>query len=375
MAVSAVADIVVARDLMARLGLAEMSAHTRRSFATRDRWLHVSWPFGPRAMASALGGGCELAASGLSTVRHLTIDIDAHAAKPDTGAMCLDGALSLSGKERAKLQRAAVAGQLFGTVARVRELWPQVVIEGSRRGVHADLILESEADADEVSRINAHVLEELGHPPNVEIFPRATHDGKLTCCRTPLCGPAGRVLNEELTGPLYTRRSQDREHLLSAKTVPVSSLLPPATTRVVAEESSQATPSLDTATTLWSDDGVGQLRGLEWVEFHLDLLEAGIPAGRSWAATRKVAYLLRSAAGLDERTSIAGFTRWIELPIHRANHCATTAGRRELVRTFCACLRHQRRGIESGVVRPAELRHPALRDAVRQLCRRIGSKR
>ncbi len=375
-----------ARAYAARFGLAyarecAIKAHrlpewckwTRR-FIGGGSWQHFARSIESWEIAAALANGSDrVAARSMSRVRHLVIDVDVHGEPPpfsrEKGASeeSIDDYLDPRRVRRAQREGARRAREWRASVARpvIDRLVALGVVDAvcsSPRGYHVVVMLRESVEPAEAARLAREIGSRVGELPegvNVESYPRLRSDGRADHCALPLVGPS-RWVREDLATPRSRLRADDVRDLLA---------LPGRTpeevrARLAARPAEPEIARVQDAHTekARAEPVNGQLLGADYVTEVLQLIQGGMPMGASYDAVRRVTAAARYC-GLADDEARGAIERWIELPIHRANHAQTRSGRAQLRSLVRSQLRHFARGATAGRCYAGGLRSRELRDA------------
>jgi hypothetical protein len=372
-----------------KLGLRDAAEHSEKSWRTRamvqrgawwvqaePEWQHSRRGVQTWMVALALfDSTTRIAPRAMTSVRHLTIDVDVHDEPPagawapgeleDLDLSAVAGpAATRAGNRRAREWRAERAR---ACVAQLAAMGVADVVTWSPRGWHVTTLLDEDVHAAEAAELSAAIASrvELADGVTVESFPKLRSDGLADGCAFPLLGPSRRS-NADLVKPLGSRKEALEELL----TLPGHSL--GELRALVASSPSTSPPRSDrrppTAAPLAPEraEADGQLFGRGYVTHVLGLLQHGIPAGASYDEVRR-AYAAARYCGRDHGEARRILAAWLDLPIHGARHCETAAGRRQLLRLVDAQGRHFKRGLDAGRCREDGLKSRELRAAFAQL--------
>lgn len=336
-------------------------------------------------LGHALRSSTGLDVRGLNRVGYVDFDLDLHgvdvaalARDEAAGSNRLDDVLDASRAAIAKARRRIIAERLRQVVSAILQIVPEAVVDTSGRGLHVQVLLDRPHPVAHVRRIGLRILEVAGLAGrcDIETFPKIGADGKGAMCRLPLTNGA-RILREDLVSLATTSRAADQELLLSCPRLTSARLaeildcadgdvggsalsLPPS------EPRHREAPEITRGRSGKRVPG-DQLFGREFSGWLVETARC-IPAGQSHHFCDKFA-ALAVYADCDDEEAAELFRACIERPGHEASSCSSAARRRNLMRKFRCQLRHQRRGVESGNVKPGRLRNRdalALLDALRR---------
>jgi hypothetical protein len=331
------------------------------------QWRHVADRVEPWRLAVALQNSqTRLAPRAMARVRHLVIDIDVHEEPPRAAWTDADLDFAMTSRPTAAATRAANrrnrqwrAEKARPVVAQLDALGLADVVEWSPQGWHVVVLLAEPLAATEAARLAQAIVARLRDVPEdvaVESFPKLRTDGRADHCSLPLTG-AQRRCGLDLVTAVGTRTEAVDDllcldgHLLDELRALLGDLpaAPP--------------PPIDARSRLDNPAPAdGQLFGSAFVVHVLGLLARGIGQGESYDSVRRV-YAASRYVGHDHEQAREIVREWLDVPIHRARHTETAAGRRELLRLVAAQGRYFEHGRIAGRCYENGLRSSELRAA------------
>jgi hypothetical protein len=325
----------------------------------------------PVAWQSALAGRYALATAGHATTRVTILDfdvghgVDSRRLPPvpvPTRGLGLDAYVSATrrGDSKAARMRAHVAQRVRPGLERLRAAGVPFLVQSTPRGCHAIVLLPRAMTvlaAREIGlRMRALLCKALC--PETEVFP--TPDGRMCA----LAGPGRRLLADDAQRLAHRWRRDDIRALLAL--APLEDANIPA-----AEANLLAGSPCDVERTC---DAPGQLRGRAFADELVLHYEAGIPAGASWDAARRWSFALVVGLGLSVADAEIAWSRLLVREGHGARHCRGESGRRELLRTFRACVKRHSRAVANGDLQPGRMRDARMHRIVDNLLGRPSER-
>jgi hypothetical protein len=301
---------------------------TKREIA----WRTKAWRLKPSTLLAATRGKDRVSVSGITHTALLTVDVDMH--------------LELDAGRRAELAvlpiealRAAVAGFV-------------VHVETTPRGYHASVILERPvpvARAAELADLWARAASatagcEMATGVILESFPKIQHGGTGRGCALPI-GKGQRIVGGDLLTNRHRTRAADLRSILDGERVDPTMLA----ARLIGLPTVTELPKGRALLVLVDEPGTvrgadGQLFKEDFVLECLRLLEEGIDDDESWHAVRIMVGACKYAGLSDDETRSA-MGAWLKQDGHRATHCQSSSGIRELENKVRGQLRYFRRGL------------------------------
>jgi len=309
-------------------------------------WQKTPSPLCRDALKRMLSGQDRIAVSGFTHTRLIILDFDAHEEPPRPWWETHGIHPSIGAADSQKtLRRQWIAEQCSELVFAARmSLDEDVHVEMTPRGYHAFILLEDAVPVTEAARIAASwrslVLTRTNDadPKRVESFPKINSDGTGRTCALPL-GAGHRLVGRDITKPCSHLRAIEIERVVGGSgLVNVKALwdvLTPHITPVAIE-------------TIRPSDAV--LCGSAFVLEVLRLLEQGMDDDESWPAIR----ILVAACcyrGLTRDETIRAMKRYVRCGIHRATHCQSERGMRQLDAVVRCQINHFERGLGEGTYR------------------------
>jgi len=294
------------------------------------QWRTKAWRLRFPSFLAAARGRDRVSVPGIERTALLTADVDVHG-EPDAA------------------KRAGVARPYVEALRSAAEGF-EVHVETTPRGYHAMVVLSRPvpvARAGEIADMWARAAMSAAGCTGatgvrIESFPKVEHDGTGRGCALPI-GKGQRLVGADLLTRRHATRAADLRALLDGERADPAQLaaalmgLP-----MVAELPRGRTPL-----TIVDDEARGadgQVFKGDFVRECLRLLEEGIDDDESWHAVRIMVGACKYSGLTDEETRTA-MGAWLHRDGHRATHCQSGGGIRELEGKVRGQLRYFRRGL------------------------------
>lgn len=333
-------------------------------------WEHRWHACNAAEIRGALFYGDKLDVRGVSHVRYMVFDVDAHAAaasatRPGNLRGINDYMRASMGAAVAARRRAAVRDAAWDTCQAILERLPGAVPIQTRNGYHVVAFFETDVPAARAAMLASTIAREVVAPAGVaiECFPRPEGQGHAMCS-LPLSGDARIVKPDGIKRMHRTRRSDVRWLLDGCPRIAT----PPAENKggtkpaiaalgeAVMGRSGSASPEA------LADDGKGlpQTRGKAWRAQLSRVLGVGVGDDQSrWGVCKFVAGAFYLA--IEFEIAARAFAAWLLLPGQTSTHASTAAGRRRLGALFRSQWKRYSRLADRGVVRVGKMRAPEVR--------------